>query len=404
MRSRHLALLAAAVLVASACGGDDGDGDAGDPTAVTSVVTSVAASTSAAPATTAAAEPVSTSTPVTSADTTTPVTATPIDAGWRNLVLEGCVCSGGEPLTMYERPADPTKVVLFFEGGGACFDATTCDPDGNPSYTVDRDGLSATNLEHFGGLFDFDNPENPLASYSWIYVPYCTGDVHIGNTTHDYGNGVVIEHRGQANGVAALEHLVGAYPQAEQVVVTGQSAGSVPTAQFAGLIADRLPEAAIVTFGDSSGAYPDVDGVSGLIGEVWGVMDALPDWPETAGITPADWSFPEQYILAGRHAPRIRFGRFDFAYDEVQAFFGSLAGAAADELVSVIDATEAQIEAGGVAVATYVAPGTSHVVSGDQALYTTEVDGVRLIDWLAELIEGETPPADVHCTDCQPPG
>jgi hypothetical protein len=115
------------------------------------------------------------------------------------------------------------------------------------------------------------------------------------------------------------------------------------------------------------------------------------------------WSFPEQYIVAGQHAPQIRFGRFDFAYDEVQAFFGSLAGAAAEQLVTVIDATEAQIEAAGVDVATYVAPGTSHVVSGDNALYEMEVDGVRLADWLGDLIEGPDLPPDVHCTDCQPP-
>jgi hypothetical protein len=330
--------------------------------------------------------------------------ATSIDAGWQNLVLDGCVCSDGSTLTMYERVADPTKVVLFFEGGGACFSAETCDPDGNPTYTVNRHGFSARNLERLGGLFEFDNVDNPLASHSWIYVPYCTGDVHIGSTTHDYGNGVVIEHRGHSNAMAALEHIATAYPDAEQIVVTGQSAGSVPTAQFAGLAADRFPSADIVTFGDSSGAYPDVDGVGAVLGSVWGTLDAVPEWPETAGIDMSGWSFPEQYIVAGRHAPQIRFGRFDFAYDEVQAFFGSLAGVSADQLVTVIDATEAQIEAAGVDVATYVAPGTNHVVSGDSALYEMEVDGIRLVDWLGDLIEGPDPPPDVHCTDCEPPG
>ena len=415
----HKAFTVLLTVTLLACAGDEDDTVAGDtssvgvasttaaPDATVSTSTAQAASTAPGPAsvssTTTSSTPPDSTVPATTATTAT-TAATSIDAGWQNLELDGCVCSDGSTLTMYERVADPTKVVLFFEGGGACFSAETCDPDGNPTYTVNRHGFSARNLDRFGGLFEFDNPDNPLASHSWIYVPYCTGDVHIGSTTHDYGNGVVIEHRGHANAMAALEHIASAYPDAEQIVVTGQSAGSVPTAQFGGLAADRFPSADIVTFGDSSGAYPDVDGVSAVLGSVWGTLDAVPDWPETAGIDMSGWSFPEQYIVAGRHAPQIRFGRFDFAYDEVQAFFGSLAGVGADQLVTVIDATEAQIEAAGVEVATYVAPGTNHVVSGDSALYEMEVDGIRLVDWLRDLIEGPDPPPDVHCTDCRPPG
>ncbi len=30
---------------------------------------------------------------------------------------------------IWERPASPTKVMLFFQGGGACFSAETCGPD-----------------------------------------------------------------------------------------------------------------------------------------------------------------------------------------------------------------------------------------------------------------------------------
>ena len=53
--------------------------------------------------------------------------------------------------------------------------------------------------------------------------------MHEGNTTTDYGNGVVIEHRGHPNATKALDYLVTQYPDAQQVVVTGESAGSVPT-------------------------------------------------------------------------------------------------------------------------------------------------------------------------------
>jgi hypothetical protein len=315
--------------------------------------------------------------------------------------VEGCVCSDGSPLEIYERVADPSKVVLYFEGGGACFSAETCDPEGSPTYAVNEEGVTAGTLERLAGYFDADNPENPLGSHSFVYVPYCTGDVHEGNTTHDYGNGVVVEHRGYANALKAFEYLVASYPDAQQVVVTGESAGSIPTSLFGAMAADALPEADIVTFGDSSGAYPDVDPVTALIGGLWGFPAGVPPWPELAGLPVEQWSFPEQAIYAGQHAPRVRFGRFDHAFDQVQATYGALAGVGADELVTLIDENTRRIEEAGVALATFVAPGDGHTISGTPELYALEVDGVRLIDWLTALINDPRPPPDVHCTACE---
>ena len=102
---------------------------------------------------------------------------------------------------------------------------------------------------------------------------------------------------------------------------------------------------------------------------------------------------------AGLHAPDVTFARFDYAFDETQAFFGSLAGVPADELVTLIDQSEADIEAAGVPLATYVAPGDDHTIIGQDEFYELEVEGVRLVDWFAALVAGDVPP-DVHCTEC----
>jgi hypothetical protein len=408
--TRKLLIAAVLLLTVAGCGGDDPEDVAGDVAA--DVAEDVAgeqaeAATSVedvpavvAPATTAAATTAPATSPATTAATTEPATTAPPEPAWQPFELEGCMCSDGSDVTFYERAADPTKVVLFFQGGGACFNAATCDPNGQPTYLVNQAAFDPQRLEQGTGYFDFDNPENPLADYSFVYVPYCTGDVHMGNATTDYGDGIVIEHHGQPNAAAALDYLVERYPDAAKLVVTGESAGSVPTPVYAALAADLLPDAEIVTFGDSSGAYPDVDAVTALIAQTWGTMDALPDWPETAGIGPADWSFPEQYIIAGQHAPRVRFGRFDHAFDGVQAAYGQLAGVPAAELVTLIDANEARIEEAGVPLAAYVAPGDAHTLATTDMLYETEVEGVRLIDWLTTLIDGAEPPPDVHCETC----
>ena len=44
------------------------------------------------------------------------------------------------------------------------------------------------------------DPRNPFADYSAVYVPYCTGDVHIGSVTTEYADGLTIQHKGYANG------------------------------------------------------------------------------------------------------------------------------------------------------------------------------------------------------------
>ena len=310
------------------------------------------------------------------------------------------VCADGSSPSFLERVADPTRVVLYFEGGGACFSEATCAFDGPDKAYVSASDLSPESMSLRGGLFDFENVENPLADHSWVYVPYCTGDLHLGDQTRTYGDDLEIEHRGAVNAAIALDHLVERYRDAAELVVTGVSAGSVPTPLYAALLADAFPEARIVTFGDGSGSYPDQPVLNGFMGTLWGTMNALPDWPETAELTVRDWSVPGLYVYGGQHAPDVTFARFDFAYDEAQAFYGALVGVDADDLVTLIDEIEAEIEATGVPLASYTAPGSEHTLLWRDLVYELEVEGVRLIDWISELVEGETPP-DVRCTDCR---
>ena len=424
---RWTAILAVMSLAAAACAGSDGESTGDD--AVTEVGDEVIETDIESTETTATdtidTEPVATDPPVTDpvpVETDAPVEPEPVEtdpvddevvdapdeisvAPWAQIPIdsEDCACSDGSEFQIYERPGDPERVMFYFEGGGACFSLATCDPNGDPTYSTAIDPDTADRLGERGGLFDQTNAENPLAGHSVVYVPYCTGDVFLGNATTEYSDEVTIEHRGAANTAAAIEYLVANYPDAQQLVVTGASAGSVPTPLVAGLLSDELPDAEIVTFGDSSGAYPDVPAVNELIGNLWGTTVAVPDWPVNEGLTAADWSIPDLYVQAGAHAPDITFARFDYAFDDVQATFSALAGVAADQVVQQIDATEAQVEATGVPIATYVAPGTEHTIMAGNEVYEMEVEGVRLIDWITELIDGGVP-ADVHCVECEPPG
>lgn len=347
---------------------------------------------SAAPATTP-----DTAAPDTAAPDTAPETSSPPAPMWEKVAAPAdCMCSDGSEFSWFVHRADPGRVVLYFEGGGACFDAGTCGPDSTSFKRI----VGMDEFERSEGVFELDNPANPFADWSIVYVPYCTGDVHIGNATHDYGDGIVVEHKGFVNGSAALDAMAAAFPDATELVVTGESAGSVPSPLYAGMAADLLPAARITVLADGSGAYPDIPGINGVVGGAWGTVNAIPDWPENAGQTVETWSFPGLFIQAGTHAPDITFARHDYAYDQTQQFFAGLAGIPAENLVDLIDQNEDQIEAGGVDLLSYISPGDDHTILGRPTFYTQVVNDIAFVDWVTDLVDG-TPVEDNHCVECR---
>jgi hypothetical protein len=308
-----------------------------------------------------------------------------------------CMCSDGSGFEFFVHRADPAKVVFYLEGGGACFDAATCGPDSTTFKRTVGHGDQLSDVTT--GIFDFANPDNPFKDWSAVYVPYCTGDVHLGNATTDYGNGVVIQHKGYINASTALNATRELFPGIDDLLVTGESAGSVPTPLFAGMASDLYPDASIEVLADGSGAYPDVAAVNANLGTQWGTMNAVPPWPENAGVTPETWSLPGLFIHAHQHAPEIVFARHDDAFDKEQEFFVGLFGFPENEVAMLIDQNEQEIEATGMELFSYVSPGTSHAIIGSPAFYTQVVNGVPLRQWVTDLVAG-TAIQDVHCIDC----
>ncbi|NDH23945.1 MAG: hypothetical protein EBY49_08375, partial [Actinobacteria bacterium] len=100
-----LMTITALALVAAACGGGGGDDET---TAEATTTTEAAATTTEAPATT---------TSTTSTTTTTTTTEPPL--AWRQVLAgDDCVCSDGSDYSYWVREGDPSKVMLFFDGGG----------------------------------------------------------------------------------------------------------------------------------------------------------------------------------------------------------------------------------------------------------------------------------------------
>src|SRR4029450_10624447 len=199
----------------------------------------------------------------------------------------------------WPRKANPRKVVFYLQGGGPSFSAKTCAPDSDLYQTrVDESPAGK------GGMLDLADERNPFADYSVVFVPYCTGDTHIGDATTKYAPGLIVHHKGYVNATAALDRLAAAFPRANEVVVAGESAGSVAAPLYGGLVSDRLPDARITVLADGSGSYPDARRIDELLA-TWGFGNVVPPWPENAGLTADEWSPAAFFIQSGRHDPEI---------------------------------------------------------------------------------------------------
>ena len=320
------------------------------------------------------------------------------DSEWTAIdAPEDCMCADGAPFNFFERPADPAKVVFFLEGGGACFTPESCAFTDEPTTLYDWNIGPDDDPATMSGIFDLANAENPFAGYSFVYVPYCTGDVHLGDSAHEYSPDLTVEHRGWANGNAAVSYLAEQYADAEQIVVVGESAGSIAAAPYAATIGEVLPEAQITVFADGSGGYPDNGQLSVGMQALWGFV--RPDW--AADVPIEEWTVPGMVEAAGTHNPDIVMSRFDYAYDGVQAAFLQVLGIT-DPLGPVVDANEAMIEAAGINQLSFTAQGDEHTLVRKPVFYEMELNGVRLVDWVTSVVNGESVD-DVHCEECEAP-
>ncbi len=332
-----------------------------------------------------------------------------VNTEWTKVVPGGdCACADGSEYFFWDRKKDPAKVVLYLDGGGVCFDALSCTFQNTPG-SGEREGpdydpnLDGEYPGGEGGLFDFDHADNPFSSYSFIYVPLCTADAFIGNITREYSPTLTVHHKGFVNGSAALDYLTKQYSAATQVVVLGKSAGSSAAPLYAGLISDRLPTTQITVFGAQSGAFPNDPDLNAKIGELWGAFATMPAWEVNKGLTAREWGNRGFWIQAGLHNPKIVMAHFDYAFDShaVQTLeYLKVNGVDPSNTLGLIDANEAAIEAAGVNLHSYLAPGDGHGIFEFEKFYTLEVNGVRLIDWIKALVDG-TPLDDVHCDPCK---
>lgn len=327
-----------------------------------------------------------------------------LDVGWNTVIPGGeTTCSDGSPYHFYVRPGDPRQLVFYLQGGGACWNAATCDPDGEPSYRINLAGFDPANRH---GIFAFDHPENSFAKHTVVLAPYCTGDVHLGDRVATYeveaseghaAHSVTIRFQGIDNVQAALDWTTHHLSAPDAIFVTGSSAGSIPSPHYATRLAESYPEARIVQLGDGSGGYRGFGAVPPHV--EWGTLAALSEIEEFQQMTPDDLDFEALFAVAEARQPEIMFAQYDTAEDDVQKRFLALADAETTSLLGLLQANQADIRAEVPKFRSFIAGGELHTILLRPEFYTYRVGDVRVRDWVTDLAAGKAV-EDVHCEDC----
>lgn len=320
--------------------------------------------------------------------------------GWEQIEVDGAVCARGTPYSFFVHAGAADKLMIYFQGGGACWNADTCKEGG----TFD-DAVTADELSRYQGIFDFNNAANPVADYSVVVVAYCTGDVHTGAGEQRFegeGGTFSIQFDGFTNAQAVLDWTYTHFEEPSELVITGSSAGAYGALFHAPYILAQYPEAQAVVFGDA-GVGVTAPGWDGL--ETWGTLDNLYDGDAFREVEGGAAFGRTLYKAAAQGFPEAEFAIFTTFADYVQAGFYGLQGGGSDWSAAML----AQIDELDVLdnVSAYVAWGGTHAILPTPLFYRMQVGGVTLRDWFAGLVSGEplsgeTMPS-VLCEDCERP-
>jgi len=358
-----------------------------------------------------------------------------------NGVLRTPRCSGGpivpEPtnpsfvveadkeFSFFIRYGHPGKLAILFDGGGACYDTATCliaAQNGFGTYSPEADETAA-DLGATGGLGDEDDSRNPIRSFTQVFIPYCTADLHTGakDQTYPWPGGVgtpggdvnewTIHHRGADNVAYVLhwldtEYFGGSWTVSD-VFATGLSAGGYGVVYHTPAIAGRLPwYARLRVLADAANGVITSNFFNAALSPA-GVWNAQNPANLSPVLAPAFAAGPDNIIIEfykalGGAYPAARFGQYTTAFDTTQIFFYNIDRNPGDFLAwinpleLVVAGFDWTLRARTYQILTalqtwnyryYLAKGDAHTVLADDNFYTENTgSGIRLYKWVDDMI------------------
>jgi hypothetical protein len=188
-----------------------------------------------------------------------PIAITP--STWTFTPVDDTSCANGTPagLATNGAPSASTDLLVYFEGGGACWDELTCITLQSAAYF--STGYDETTFEselptlETLPLVNRAGSDTTFAAANYAYVPYCTGDLHAGTGIATLGSGSAAQTAhfvGARNAATFAATLHASLPGVTRIWLVGSSAGGYGATFALPAFAAQWPDADIEVLQDSA--------------------------------------------------------------------------------------------------------------------------------------------------------
>lgn len=183
---------------------------------------------------------------------------------WSWIPVDESICRDGTATGIGVRlQPNATNLLVYMQGGGACYDAASCQSNEEGNIAGARYGFEDFNawVGTLGnqGIFNSSNLENRMHDWNTVYIPYCSGDLHAGNRVNAEIDDVegVQQFQGYNNTTKFLDLIAPYFAGTDQLLLAGSSAGGHGVTLNYEQFAARFPSIDVTALIDSSALIVD---------------------------------------------------------------------------------------------------------------------------------------------------
>jgi hypothetical protein len=250
---------------------------------------------------------------------------------WSWFDVPGAICGDGSQTGVGVNMGTGTDLVIILDGGGLCWNQLTCTTKiGNTplAYHVlngfHEDDATArlASLPH-GNIIDRTVADSPFKNSTFVYIPYCTGDLHSGSTTQKWTNpiapynGFTMHYAGATNIAADLARIAPSFKNATHVTLYGASAGGYGAVIHYERVKRAFGKVVVDLVDDAGPVFPESElGLARSGFDVWNLRASVPP-----ACTECRTDVHAIYSYLARTYPDARFAFTEFDRDNMMALF-----------------------------------------------------------------------------------
>jgi len=185
-----------------------------------------------------------------------PLGDNPAVSQWYKIDLEGAVCSDGSHWLGAFKKGTENKVLFLFYGGGVSVDTFTAahghaSCDASETFYIDNLLACGNVITDLNGSICLQDDINPFKDWTFVVLPYTTGDFHCGTGDFEYtgidGQKHILYHHGYTNYQMTMKKVTPLLGTPDALVITGFSAGGYGTSILSDDLIGYFPDTQNVT-------------------------------------------------------------------------------------------------------------------------------------------------------------